>query len=125
MKKTETWFSNGVIGIPGGLLIFMGTLMFNSVLSLVIKSQPWEMLTLLCVTSLVVGMIARWFRPIHGLGAAFASGFVASATILLLRLTSHSELGDDLVFSTWGMLAPVLFATLGGWWQPHLHKGNS
>jgi len=108
-------FYNILIGIPGGLLIFMGMLMFNAVLNMIIPTSQWAMLGILCFTSLVVGMLARLMRPIHGFGTAIASGVIAALIILYLRLASTSGAGMSLVFGPAGMLVTVGFSLLGAW----------
>jgi len=114
-------FYNILIGIPGGLLIFMGMLMFNTVLSLLIPTSPWTMLVILCLTSLAVGLMARLMRPFHGLGTAIASGVIAALIILYLRMVTTTS-GLGLVFGPAGMLVTIGFSILGAWLFPHLHK---
>jgi hypothetical protein len=115
-------FYNILIGIPGGLLIFMGMLMFNTVLSLLIPTCPWSMLVILCFTSLVVGILARLMRPLHGLGTASASGVIAALIILYLLMATPTTAGMGLVFGPAGMLVTIGFSTLGAWLLPHLRK---
>jgi hypothetical protein len=118
--KLRGFFYNILVGVPGGCLIFMGMLMFNAVLGILIPSGPWTMLVILCVTSLVVGMLARWMRPFHGLATAIASGTIAALIILYLRLASPAGAGMPLVFGPAGMLVTVGFSTLGAWIFPYL-----
>ena len=120
--KLRGLFYNILVGIPGGCLIFMGMLMFNAVLSMLIPTGLWTMLVILCVTSLVVGMLARLMRPVHGLGTAIASGVIAALIILYLRLASTAGAGMGLVFGPAGMLVTVGFSILGAWIFPYLRK---
>ena len=113
---------NILVGIPGGCLIFMGMLMFNALLSPLIPTGPWTMLVILCLTSLLVGMLARWMRPFHGLGTAIASGVIAALLILYLRLASTAGTGMGLVIGPAGMLVTVGFSLLGAWILPWLRK---
>jgi hypothetical protein len=122
MKKLQTILANLLIGIPGGCLIFMGMLMFNAILGLLVPVGAWTMLVILCLTSLVVGLMARLVRPINGIGAAAASGFVAAAIILSLRLASTPGSNSSLVFGPVGILATIVFSMLGGWILPRLRK---
>jgi hypothetical protein len=115
-------FYDILVGIPGGCLIFMGMLMFNAVLSMLIPTGPLTMLAILCVTSLVVGMLARLMRPFHGLGTAIASGVIAALVILYLRLASKTGAGMGLVFGPAGMLVTIGFSILGAWIFPYLQK---
>ena len=120
--KTRAIFSYIFVGLPGGCLIFMGMLMFNAVLGLLVSTNQWTMLVILCLTSLIVGLMARWMRPYHGLGTAVAAGTVAAGIILFLWLSAApgSEAGP--VFGPGGMLAAVAFSTLGGWLFPRLFR---
>jgi hypothetical protein len=113
---------NILVGIPGGCLIFVGMLMFNAVLGMFIPTSPWIMLVILCITSLVVGLLARLLRPFHGLGAALASGVIAALIILTLWLASKTEAGMGLVFGPAGMLVTIGFSLLGAWMLPYLRK---
>jgi hypothetical protein len=122
MNKVIAVLSNFLIGIPGGCLIFMGMLMFNAILGLLVPVGAWTMLVILCLTSLVVGLMARLVRPINGFGAAAASGVVAAAIILSLRLASAPGSNSELVFGPAGILAAVVFSMLGGWIFPRLRK---
>ncbi len=92
------FFNNILVGIPGGFLIFMGMLMFNAVLSMLLPTGQWTMLVILCFTSLVVGILARLMQPFHGLGTAIASGVIAALIILYLWLVTSAGAGMDLVF---------------------------
>ncbi len=115
-------FYNILVGIVGGCLILMGMLMFNAVLGMFIPTAPWIMLVILCITSLVVGMLARLMQPFHGLGSAIASGVVAALLILYLWLASAAGTGTRLVFGPAGMLVTLGFSILGAWLFPLLRK---
>jgi hypothetical protein len=92
------------------------------VLSMFIPTGPWIMLVILCITSLVVGMLARLMRPFHGPGTALASGVTAALIILTLRLASKTEAGMGLVLGPAGMLVAIGFCLLGAWIFPYLRK---
>jgi hypothetical protein len=121
MKMRAILF-NILIGIPGGCLIFIGMLMFNTLLSLLFATGSGTMLFILCFTSLVVGMLARLMRPFHGIGAAIASGVIAALIILYLWLSTPSGAGMDLVFGPVGMLVAIAFSTFGAWVFPYVRK---
>ncbi len=116
--KSHAILSYLFVGIPGGLLIFMGALTFNALLGKLIPVSQWTMLPLLCLTALTVGLLARWMRPYHGLGTAVAAGLVAAA--ILLILWQEGKAGP--VFGLAGVLAAVGFSALGGWLLPRLKK---
>jgi len=116
---------NILVGVPGGCLIFMGMLMFNTVLSLFFPTGQWTMLIVLCLTSLVVGILARLFRPFHGFGTALAAGIVAALIILYLWLRSTAGAGMGLVFGPAGVLVTIAFSLLGAWVFPYLRKKKS
>jgi len=101
----------------------MGMLMFNAVLGMLLPTSQWSMLVILCVTSLVVGMLARWMRPFHGFGTAMAAGIIAALIILYLWLASTTGV-MDLVFGPAGMLASIGFSILGAWIFPAFRKRN-
>ncbi len=120
--KIRLAFFDIFIGIFGGLLIFMGMLMFNALLGLLFPTGPVTMLLLLCLTSLVVGMLARLVRPYHGLGTALASGILAALLILYLSLATPQAGSSSLVFGPAGMAVAVIFCILGAWVYPKMRK---
>ena len=123
--KLRELLSQLFVGLPGGALIFMGTLMFNALLGKLIPSSqdnPWTLLLLLSLCAFIVGLLARLARPYHGMGSALASGLVAAAILLGLRLASAPGSQSGLVFGPLGMLAAIGFALLGGWLLPRLWK---
>jgi hypothetical protein len=122
--KLHTLLSDILVGIPGGLLIFMGTLMFNAVLGKLFSANAWTVMFILCATSFLVGLMARWMRPIHGLGTAIASGIVAASILLVLWQTSTSNPETALAVGPVGMLVTIAFSTLGGWAFPLLRKSR-
>jgi hypothetical protein len=111
-----------LIGIPGGCLIFMAMLMFNALLGMFLPTGPWTMLVFLCLTSLLVGMLARLMQPYHGLGAAFASGSIAALIILILQSDPNSNTGMRLVLGPAGLLVTIGFCVLGACILPWLKK---
>jgi hypothetical protein len=120
--KMRGIFFDILVGFPGGCLIFIGMLMFNTVLSLLFATGAWTMLVILCLTSLLVGILARLMRPFHGLGSAIAAGIIAALIILYLWLTTPPTSGMNLVFGPVGMLVAIGFSILGAWALPHLRK---
>ena len=120
--RTRTIFYDILVGIPGGLLIFMSMLMINAVLSLVLPTSGWEMLVILCVTSLVVGMLTRLMRPVHWLGTVLAAGVIAALIILSLWLSSRSGTDTGLVFGPAGMFVTVGFSLIGAWSLSRLRR---
>ena len=113
--KLRILFYNIFIGVPGGALIFMSTLMFNALLGKLVSPAAWTMLLFLCVDAFLVGLLARWFRPYHGLGAAVASGAVAALILFVLWRVSPSAPETSLAVGPVGMAAALVFSTLGGW----------
>ncbi len=120
MKLREIFYDI-LVGIPGGLLIFMGMLMFNTLLNILIPTGPWAMLIILCFTSLVVGMLAGLTRPFHGLGTALAAGVIAALILLYLRLASTAGAMGP-AFGPGGMAVTVGFSLLGAWVFSHFRK---
>ena len=120
--KVPGIFQYILVGLTGGCLIFMGMLMFNALFGLLVPPTAWSMLLLLCITSLVTGMLARLMQPYHGISSAAAAGLVAALIILFLWQTARQEAGTGLVFGPAGMLVPVVFSPLGAWLLPYLGK---
>jgi hypothetical protein len=120
--KLRTIIFDTLVGIPGGCLIFIGMEMFNALLIRFFRTSSWTMLIVLCFSSLVVGMLARLMRPIHGLGTAIAAGVIAALLILYLRQASVAGTDMALVFGPAGMLVALGFSTLGAWVFPKLWK---
>jgi predicted membrane protein len=120
--KSRAILSYVFVGLPGGCLIFMGMLMFNAVLGLLLPTSQRTMLVILCLTALIVGLMARWMRPYHGLGSAVAAGLVAAGIILFLWLSAARNTEPGPVFGPGGILASVAFSTLGGWVFPRLFR---
>ena len=120
--KLNAILSYVFVGIPGGCLIIMGMLMLNAVLDLVLPTGAWTMMVLLCLSSLGVGLMARWIRPYHGLGSAIASGLVAAGIILALWLKAVPGVKASPVFGPAGMLEAVAFSSFGGWIFPRLTR---
>jgi hypothetical protein len=116
-------FFDILVGIPGGCLIFMGMLMFNALLGMLLPTNPWIMLVILGVTSLIVGMMARFLRPFHAFDTALASGIIAALIILYLRSASGTE-ATGLVFGPAGVLVTICFCILGAWIFPFLGRAN-
>ena len=96
--------------------------MFNAVLGMLVKPAAWTLLLFLCVDAFIVGLLARWFRPYHGLGAAIASGVIAALMLLYLWLAAPAAPGMALAVGPLGMAAVLVFSTLGGWVLPRLQK---
>ena len=120
--KLNILLFNIFIGIPGGMLIFMSTLMFNALLGKLTPPAAWTVLLLLCVDAFIVGLLARWFRPYHGLGAAVASGIVAALILGGLWLASPPAPGLSLAVGPFGMAGVIVFSPLGGWVFPRLKR---
>jgi len=120
--KIRTIFLDIIVGIPGGFLVVMGMLLFNTLIAMLFRTSSLTMLIILCITSLVVGMLARLMRPIHGFGTAISAGVVAAFLILYLRQASVAGTDMALVFGPLGMLVAILVTPLGAWVFPKFWK---
>jgi len=120
--KIRSIFLDILVGIPAGFLIFMGMILFNTLIAWLVRTSSITMLISLCFTSLVVGMLARLARPIHGLGTAIAAGVIAA--LLILYLGQVSVAGNDLplVFRYLGMPIAILLTPFGAWVFPKFWK---
>ncbi len=114
-------FNYILVGAMGGLLIFIGAVMFNTVLSLLVPSGQGTMLLFLCFSSLVVGVLARLLQPFHAVGTALASGVVAALIILYLWRGTPTD-STSLVFGPLGMFVPVVFCLVGSQLLPFFRK---
>jgi hypothetical protein len=119
--KLRALLNYSLVGAFGGFLIFIGTLMFNTLLSLLTPTGPWTNLLFLCFSSFVVGILARLLQPFHGVGTALASGVVASLIILYLWLVPNTD-AMGLVFGPLGMLVSISFCLFGAVFFPSLRK---
>lgn len=122
MDRLRIILSNLLIGIPGGLLIVMGMLMFHALWGFLLPTSTWSMFIFLCLAALIVGMLARWMRPIHGFGTAVVAGSVAVAVIIFLWLSVPTWSDARLAIGLPGVLAVLGFSTLGGWILPRLRN---
>jgi len=112
-----------VVGLPGGCLIFMGTVLGMTLLRMIFQEPPsWTMLVILCLVAVGVGMLARLLRPIHGVGSSIAIGIVAALIILFLWVKAVFGTEDTLVFGPFGMLAALLLPLLGAWLLPKIRR---
>jgi hypothetical protein len=113
--KVRSLMDSLLVGLPGGALIVMGMFLFNALLGMLLPASEWTLLALLCVASLLVGVLARLMQPFHGLASAAAAGVIAALILFVLRLSSYAVTGADPAFGVVGMLAAVGFCLLGAW----------
>ncbi|MGA2505110.1 MAG: hypothetical protein ABSG01_13555 [Anaerolineales bacterium] len=119
--KLRALFNYILVGAMGGFLIFIGMLMFNTVLSLLVPTGQGTMLFFLAFSSLVVGILARLLQPFHGVGTALASGGFAALIILYLWLVTSAD-AMSMVFGPLGLLISIAFCPLGALLLPNLRK---
>lgn len=105
MKPTLT-FSDILVRIPAGLLIFMSTMMFSALL----RSQGVALnrleLLILAINSAIVGLLIRVTRKTQSRPTALASGVVGALTLLLMWIYSPQNAAlNPLIFGVPGMIA--------------------
>jgi ABC-type amino acid transport system permease subunit len=121
-------FFDLLVGIPAGFLIFMGMVLFSTLLRGALDSfptfvRPWTVLVLLCVSALTVGLLAGLLRRDGGVSTALAAGLIAALILLLLWLNIRpGEAFNPLVFNPFGIILTVCLSTLGGWAGNRLRK---
>ena len=122
MKLRVTFF-DVLAGIPGGLLIFMSTIMFGTLLRQTIQYSPWLDLPILAVDALIVGLLAGVSRLRQGLATALVAGAVGAGLLGFLWLAARpGEVTNPLVFGMPGLVVSLLITPLGGWLGMKLRK---
>jgi hypothetical protein len=111
--KMQFTFSDLVVGIPAGALIFMSTIMFSAVLqnklSVPAATLRWLDPILLTVDAAIVGLLCGLARKEQALSTAVCAGLIAALILIGLRLAAQTnETYDPLVFGWPGVAMCVL-----------------
>jgi hypothetical protein len=107
--------SDFLVGIPGGFLIFMGLLLFSTLLGRLTAIQTWMVVLTLIFTAWIVGLLAGWFRKEREVETAAAAGIICALILVIVRQISPPGPEMGLVFGTTGWVFAIIFCTLGGW----------
>ena len=112
-----------LVGLPAGVLIFMGTVLFNTLISPTAKLPIWTPFVLLMIVALFVGLLAGITRLQQGPATAFCAGCVAAAILGYLWVAARpSDEFNPLVIGPAGMVATIIFCPAAGWLGAKLRK---
>jgi hypothetical protein len=110
-------FWDVLAGLPAGMLIFMGTVLFSALIPVF---APYA---ILIVVAFIVGLLAGVTRLRQGLATALIAGLVAAGILCYLWLAARP--GDEfnaLVIGPLGMLTVLILCPAGGWLGAKLRK---
>jgi len=116
-------FWDMLVGLPAGILIFMGTVLFSTLFSINTQIPMFAPYVILIIVTLIVGLLAGLTRLSQGPATAFCAGCVAAGTLGYLWLAAHP--GDEfnpLVIDPLGMLTVLILCPVGGWLGAKLRK---
>jgi hypothetical protein len=128
--KIKVTFSDFIVGLPAGMLIFISTLLFTTLLGRLLSGiafagRDWLALPVLAFDAFVVGLLARLLRPYHGQGTALAAGILGMLIFLGLRLSAGAESHyNPIIFGLPGLVAIPFFCMLGAWWMGRQRMGK-
>jgi hypothetical protein len=111
------------VGIPAGILVFMGTVLFSTLISPKTKLPAWVPFIILFLATLFVGWLAGMTRLRQGPSTAFCAGCVAAGILGYLWLAARP--GDEfnpLVIGPLGMLTAFFLCPVGGWLGAKMRK---
>jgi len=106
-----------LVGLPAGMLIFMGTVLFST---LIPSFAPYA---ILIIVTLSVGSLAGLTRLRQGPITGLAAGIVAAGILGYLWLAAQpGEEFNPLVIGPLGMLTVLILCPAGGWLGAKLRK---
>jgi CHASE2 domain-containing sensor protein len=121
--KFRIGFWDFFVGLPAGILIFMGTVLFSTLLSVKAKLPTWVPFVVLIAVTLFVGWLAGITRLRQGPTTALIAGLVAAGILIYLWLAARP--GDEfnpLVIGPLGILTVLILCPAGGWLGAKLRK---
>jgi hypothetical protein len=121
--KFRIGFWDFFVGLPAGILIFMGTVLFSTLLSVKTKLPTWVPFVVLIAVTLFVGWLAGITRLRQGPTTALIAGLVAAGILIYLWLAARP--GDEfnpLVIGPLGILIVLFLCPAGGWLGAKLRK---
>lgn len=112
-----------IVGLPAGLLIFMATVMFATLVSLKTQLPVFVPYLILIAVTLVTGLLAGITRLRRGPATAFCAGLVTAGLLVYLWLSARSgDTFNPLVIGPLGMVTVILLCPAGGWLGAKLRK---
>jgi hypothetical protein len=121
--KFHIRFWDFFVGLPAGILIFMGTVLFSTLISPKAKLPLWAPFIILLAVTLFVGWLTGMTRLRQGPVTAFCAGCVAAGILGYLWLIARP--GDEfnpLVIGPLGMFTVIILCPAGGWLGAKLRK---
>jgi hypothetical protein len=110
-------FWDVLVGLPAGMLIFIGTVLFSTLIPVL---APYA---ILMIVTLSVGLLTGITRLHQGQATAFVAGLVAAGILGYLWLSARP--GDEfnpLVIGPLGILTVLILCPAGGWLGAKLRK---
>ena len=121
--RFQLTFWDFMAGLPAGMLVFMATVLLNTLLS---RNASLPMLVpplLLALSCLLVGLLAGITRMRQGPATGAAAGIVAAAILGYLWLAAApGDTFNPLVIGPAGMLISLLLCPTAGWLGARLRK---
>jgi hypothetical protein len=121
ISKISFW--DVLVGLPAGVLIFMGTVLLSTLISLNTRLSVWAPFAILVIVTLFVGWLTGITRLRQGPATAFCAGCVAAAVLGYLWFAARP--GDEfnpLVIGPLGMLTVLILCPAAGWLGAKLRK---
>jgi hypothetical protein len=103
-------------GFPAGALIFIGTVLLNTLCSLYTRLPFFAPIAILASVSLIIGWLAGITRLRHGPATALTAGLITAGILCYLWLAARQgDQFDQLVIGPLGMLVTIVISPIGGW----------
>ena len=116
-------FWDFITGLPAGVLVFMGTVLFSTLYSLNAALPVFLPLVFLTVVCLLVGLLIGITRLRHGPATGLAAGLVSAAILGYLWLAAGpGDIFNPLVIGPLGMLVSLILCPAAGWMGARLRK---
>lgn len=110
-------------GLPAGVLIFMATVLFSTLLSARASLPIIVPLLILAAAALITGLLAGISRLRRGPATGLVAGVVAAGLLCYLWLAARpGENFNPLVIGPPGMITTLCLSPLGGWLGARLRK---
>lgn len=110
-------------GLPAGILIFMGTVLFTTLFSLSTYLKNIPPIVILGTFSLFVGLLAGITRLGRGPATAISAALIASGILAFLWISARpGDAFDPLVIGAPGIFITIITCPLGGWLGARFRK---
>jgi hypothetical protein len=113
--------SDILVGLPAGFLIFMGTILFSTLLARKVDVRAWMIFVALCVTAWIVGLLAGILRKSNGVSTAAAGGLIGALILAVTGTISSPGAETGPIFGPFGWIACIISCILGSfcvhWWR--------